>query len=93
MKRWLTAGSVLLAAGLLKIWQHANAPMTLEDYLAFRCGGAAGAHGDSLLSSFAGHCWGCPVAAVGAAILVSSLALGLTASRRPVLRRIPARQR
>ena len=55
MTKWLMAGTALLVAGLLKIWQHTNAPMTLQDYLAFRCGSATEAHGDSFLT-FAGHC-------------------------------------
>ena len=51
MTKWLMAGTALLVAGLLKIWQHTNAPMTLEDYLAFRCGSASGVAGDSFLTS------------------------------------------
>jgi hypothetical protein len=93
MKRWLTAGSIFLVVGLLKIWQHTSAPLTLEDYLAFRCGSAAGSHADSFLS-FAGHCWGCPVAAIGAAMIIVAMASALTTvTRQPVRRAIPARQR
>ena len=91
MTKWLTAGSVLLVVGLLKIWQHTNAPMTLEDYLAFRCG-AASSHGDSMLT-FAGHCWGCPVAAVGAAMIVSALVMAAAAAGRPARRTVSARRR
>lgn len=93
MKRWLTAGSIFLVVGLLKIWQHTSAPLTLEDYLAFRCGSAAGSHADSFLS-FAGHCWGCPVAALGAAMIVATVATALTsASRQPVRRTVRVWQR
>ncbi len=85
MTKWLTAGTGLLGIGLLKIWQHTNTPMTLQDYLAFRCGSATEAHGDSLLT-FAGHCWGCPVAVIGAAMIVASGMMALTASREPARR-------
>ncbi len=92
MKRWLTAGSMFLVVGLLKIWQHTSAPLTLEDYLAFRCGSAAGTHADSFLS-FAGHCWGCPVAAMGAAMIIASIATAVTTAGRPTRQRIVARSR
>ncbi|MAB10539.1 hypothetical protein [Hyphomonas sp.] len=84
MTKWLMAGTALLVAGLLKIWQHTNAPMTLEDYLAFRCGSASGAAGDSFLT-FAGHCWGCPVAAIGAAMVAYSAVMIMASSRRQAL--------
>jgi Fe-S cluster biogenesis protein NfuA len=81
MTKWLMAGTALLVAGLLKIWQHTNAPMTLQDYLAFRCGSATEAHGDSFLT-FAGHCWGCPVAAAGAAMIAYAAVMIMASSRR-----------
>ncbi|KCZ48771.1 MULTISPECIES: hypothetical protein [unclassified Hyphomonas] len=81
MTKWLMAGTALLVAGLLKIWQHTSAPMTLQDYLAFRCGSATEAHGDSFLT-FAGHCWGCPVAAAGAAMVVYAAVMIMASSRR-----------
>ncbi|WP_394705854.1 hypothetical protein [uncultured Hyphomonas sp.] len=81
MTKWLVAGAALLMAGLLKIWQHTSAPLTLQDYLAFRCGSATEAHGGSLLT-FAGHCWGCPVAAAGAAMIVYAAVMIMTSSRR-----------
>jgi len=92
MKKTLSAGSLLLAVGMLKIWQHTNAPMTLQDYLAFRCGSATASHSDSFLS-FAGHCWGCPVAAVGAAIIAYSLFQAVTAMKRPARRAVTIRSR
>lgn len=93
MAKWLMTGSALLVAGLLKIWQHTHAPKTLEDFLAFRCGSAAETHGESLLS-FAGHCWGCPVAAVGAALIAYAaftalLGAAQTPARRAVWTRRP----
>lgn len=91
MTRWLTAGGFLLVAGLLKIWQHTSAPKTLEDYLAFRCGSAGASHTDSFLT-FAGHCWGCPVATVGAAMILVSLLMAVKASYQPARRAIPARR-
>ena len=81
MTKWLMTGTALLVAGLLKIWQHTSAPMTLQDYLAFRCGSATEAHGDSFLT-FAGHCWGCPVAAAGAAMVVYAAVMIMASSRR-----------
>lgn len=81
MTKWLLTGTALLVAGLLKIWQHTNAPMTLQDYLAFRCGSATEAHGDSILT-FAGHCWGCPVAAAGAAMIAYAAFMIMASSRR-----------
>jgi hypothetical protein len=80
MTKWLMAGTALLVAGLLKIWQHTSAPMTLEDYLAFRCGSASEVHGDSFLTFF-GHCWGCPVAAIGAAMILYAAAMIMVSSR------------
>lgn len=91
MKRWLTIGSILLVVGLLKIWQHTSAPKTLEDYLAFRCGSAdADAH--SFLT-IAGHCWGCPVAVAGAAIIIASIFMALSSHRQPAYRRAVAVRR
>lgn len=81
MTKWLMAGTALLVAGLLKIWQHTSAPLTLQDYLAFRCGSATEAHGDTFLT-FAGHCWGCPVAAGGAAMIIYAAVMIMTSSRR-----------
>ena len=84
MTKWLMAGTALLVAGLLKIWQHTNAPMTLEDYLAFRCGSATGAASDSFLT-FAGHCWGCPVAAIGFAMVAYAAVMSMASSRRQAI--------
>jgi Fe-S cluster biogenesis protein NfuA len=92
MTKWLAAGTGLLGVGLLKIWQHTNTPMTLQDYLAFRCGSATEVHGDSFLT-FAGHCWGCPVAIVGAAMIVMSGVAAVTSSREPVRRAVFAGRR
>lgn len=92
MKRWLTTGSLLLAVGLLKIRQHVNAPMTLEDYLAFRCGSATESHGDSFLTFF-GHCWGCPVAAVGAAMIIATIVTAVKVQQQPARRAVPVRRR
>ena len=92
MTKWLTAGTVLLVAGLLKIWQHASAPKTLEDYLAFRCGSASGASGDSFLT-FAGHCWGCPVSVIGAAMVVYAVAATMIAAGRTARQSVPVRVR
>ena len=84
MTKWLMTGTALLVAGLLKIWQHTNAPLTLQDYLAFRCGSGTEAHGDSFLT-FAGHCWGCPVAAAGATMIVYAAVMIMVSSRHAAL--------
>jgi hypothetical protein len=84
MTKWLMTGTALLVAGLLKIWQHTSAPLTLEDYLAFRCGSSAEASSDSFLT-FAGHCWGCPVAAVGMAMILYVAIMSMTSSRRELV--------
>lgn len=81
MTKWLTAGTVLLVAGLLKIWQHASAPKTLEDYLAFRCGSATGLSGNSILT-FAGHCWGCPVSVIGVAMILYAFGVTMVSAGR-----------
>jgi len=83
MAKWLTAGTALLVAGLIKIWQHTHAPLTLQDYLAFRCGSATEG-GDSFLT-FAGHCWGCPVAAAGAAMILYAAVMVMASSRRAAM--------
>lgn len=92
MRKWLTAGAFLLITGFLKIWQHTSAPKTLEDYLAFRCGSAGEAHGDSFLTFF-GHCWGCPVATAGAAMIIVSLMMALMSHGQPEQRPLLARTR
>jgi len=90
MTKWLAAGGVLFVSGLLKIWQHTSAPMTLEDYLAFRCGSVQ-AHGDSFLT-FAGHCWGCPVSVIGAAMILSTLFMALKGWKQPARHSVSARR-
>ncbi|MBD3770599.1 MAG: hypothetical protein IE925_10665 [Rhodobacterales bacterium] len=92
MTKWLTAGTVLLVAGLLKIWQHASAPKTLEDYLAFRCGSASAASGDSILT-FAGHCWGCPVSVIGAAMIFYAVGVTMVSAGRTARQAVPIRAR
>ena len=67
-----TTGLALLAIGSAKLADHANRALTLEDYLAFRCGPDASPLGAStashtLLSNL--HCWGCPVMAIGAGLV------------------------
>ncbi len=72
MWKWMITGAALLVAGALRFGQHLNRTPTLEDYLAFRCGGqTSGAaslfHMDALAS--AGHCWGCYAMALGALMI------------------------
>ncbi|MFN7179534.1 hypothetical protein [Hyphomonas sp.] len=92
MWRYLTAGTLLLVTGALKMTGEVRlmgrAP-TLEDYLAFRCGAGdeaalVTAHGD--LASVLFHCWGCYAMAAGAAILAAGL-IRQAASARLAARR------
>lgn len=71
MWKTATTGLIMLVTGAAKFAEHASRAPTLEDYLAFRCGPGATAMGTaahSLLSNL--HCWGCPVMAIGAGLLV-----------------------
>lgn len=75
MWKLAATGGVLLIAGAAKFADHLNRVPTLEDYLAFRCGGTGmaaepGTLGHALLS--AGHCWGCYAMALGAGLLAVS---------------------
>lgn len=77
MWKWMISGLALLVAGSVRFAFHLNRSPTLEDYLAFRCGGqSAGSSGafhiDALAS--AGHCWGCYAMAIGAAMIVVTAA-------------------
>ena len=74
MWKWMISGLALLVAGSVRFAFHLNRTPTLEDYLAFRCGGeTAGAfHIDALAS--AGHCWGCYAMAIGATMIVVTAA-------------------
>ena len=79
------AGAVTFLIGLAKA-MHTNA--TADPFAAFWCRPAVeGATNGSLLS-FAGHCWGCPVAFVGAGIALTALgamAIGRRTSAVPVV--------
>ncbi len=91
MLKIAAAGGALIVAGGTQLAHHLNRPMTLVDYLAFRCGTAdtslaTGATGHAL--SALGHCWGCYAMAIGAGLLAFAAwrALGLQrpGSPRPV---------
>lgn len=67
-------GTTLLLVGLTKLWTHTQ---SLEAFLAVRCGPdgiSAGGHSAISLWStmLRGHCWGCPVALTGAALIVAA---------------------
>lgn len=64
------AGLALFTGGLAKAMSHTR---TADPFSAFWCrtGDAPGAGFAEPL--FLGHCWGCPVAAVGAALLAAAL--------------------
>lgn len=73
MPRLIAAALVSVVVGSVRFAQHLNRPMTLDDYLAFRCapGDAAigpGGFGHAILS--AAHCWGCYAMVVGVGLLV-----------------------
>ena len=75
-------GIALLAIGMTKVWTHTN---SLEAFLSVRCGPGGLSqvqHAPSFWTSlFAGHCWGCPVALTGAAMIVAAAMLSLPAAR------------
>ena len=83
MRLNLFAGIALLIIGTIKAWTHINAPHSLADYLAFRCGSAASADSGWFASLFGGHCWGCPVALIGG-LMVSAAAIQSLMSYRAV---------
>jgi hypothetical protein len=91
MLKFLIAGAALFVAGALKLTEEVRLlgrTPTLEDYLAFRCGGSeaaalTGSHGD--LASVLFHCWGCYAMAAGAAIIAASLMTRFLAPRSPRL--------
>jgi len=73
MWKQVATGTALLIAGIGRITEHSARIMTLEDYLAFRCGPDGLNPGTSWLSPFLlsqEHCWGCAALAIGAGILV-----------------------
>jgi len=64
------AGALTFLTGLAKA-MHTNA--TADPFAAFWCRPAVEGAANGGLLSFAGHCWGCPVAFVGAAIALAAL--------------------
>ena len=67
-------GIILLLVGLTKLWTHTR---SLEAFLAVRCGPdglTAAGHGSLSFWSIMlrGHCWGCPVALTGAALIAAA---------------------
>lgn len=64
------AGAVTFLIGLAKA-MHTNA--TADPFAAFWCRPAVEGATNGGLLSFVGHCWGCPVAFVGAGIALTAL--------------------
>lgn len=75
MSKLAAAGLAIFVAGAIKFALHLGRTPSLEDYLAFRCGGADTA-GSALLNHSVlnwAHCWGCYAMVAGAALLVLAL--------------------
>ena len=84
MWKLAATGAALLIAGAVKFTAYLNRTLTLEDYLALRCGPSeqaslAGSVGHTLFSW--AHCWGCYAMAAGAAMLVVALIMTLAQRR------------
>ena len=72
-----SAGALTFLTGLAKA-MHTNA--TADPFAAFWCRPAVEGAANGGLLSFAGHCWGCPTAFVGAGVFL--IALGAMALNR-----------
>lgn len=93
MRYSFLAGFALLIVGTIKAWTHMQAPATLADYLAYRCGGAAVEGSGWFAQLMAGHCWGCPVALAGAALILIGSVQAFVSRGPGILRSMPVRVR
>lgn len=75
MFKLAAAGLAIFVAGAIKSTLHLGRQPSLEDYLAFRCGGAGLSESVLLNHSVLSwaHCWGCYAMAAGAALLALAL--------------------
>jgi len=65
-----SVGALTFLTGLAKA-MHTNA--TADPFAAFWCRPAVDGAASGGLLSFAGHCWGCPTAFVGAGVFLTAL--------------------
>ena len=81
------AGVSLLLVGAAKVWTHTQ---SLQAFLSVRCGPeglSLAANTPTFWSNmFAGHCWGCPVALAGLALIFLAAAAQLKPITRQFLR-------
>ena len=90
MSKLATLGLAMVLAGSARMAEHAPAPLTLEDYLAFRCGDSTSLSvGSSLEHAVShAHCWGCYSIVAGAALMVLAVWQTLRAQRPSSLYRL-----
>lgn len=69
-------GAMLTAAGTAKIVAHLQ---TADAFIGSICGGSADASGSMFADAV--HCWGCPAAVLGVALMVATT---IAALQRPV---------
>lgn len=88
MFKLAAAGLAIFLAGAIKFALHLGRSPTLEDYLAFRCGGPEAS--ESLLLPHAlfslAHCWGCYAMAAGAALMAWMAVSQLASARKRTVR-------
>lgn len=88
MFKLAAAGLAIFLAGAIKFALHLGRSPTLEDYLAFRCGGPEAS--ESLLLPHAlfslAHCWGCYAMAAGAALMAWVAVSQLASARKQAVR-------
>lgn len=88
MFKLAAAGLAIFLAGATKFALHLGRSPTLEDYLAFRCGGPEAS--ESLLLPHAlfslAHCWGCYAMAAGAALMAWVAVSQLASARKRTVR-------
>ena len=89
MFKLAAAGLAIFLAGAIKFALDLGRSPTLEDYLAFRCGGPEAS--ESLLLPYAlfslAHCWGCYAMAAGAALMVWVAVSQLASTRKQAVGR------
>jgi hypothetical protein len=85
----LILGAAAFLAGTAKAMHHTR---TSDPFAAYWCRPAASAAHDAGFLAVDGHCWGCGLALVGAAVLIGTAAHMIAARRRAATQR-PARLR
>ena len=77
LRALIASGATLFGVGTVKAMTHAKSADPMAAYWC-RTPGVESADAAGL---FAGHCWGCPVAALGAALLVAGLFVAIRRTR------------